>query len=202
MPTLIMSDWKQVVFSSIPTIGSRAEFTDDAGRTAVSSPVAQVRADAQHQGWFWVVTASGSQYYGTTAQSQTVYAANKIKQVSVSQNPSIKPIHGVLMIVVGVLILAWSTGEMRIDSPSDKAAEAYYYAQEFVQRRLELPSTARFPDFDDPFVSSIKINAYEYEIHGYVDSENNDGAMLRTPWGCIVRENGNKWQLIGVKIEE
>lgn len=88
----------------------------------------------------------------------------------------------------------------RSDETSNKCSSimAHIMANEFVQKRLVSPSTAKFPKFSDPGVRILEDDGCVFSVFGYVDSQNKFGAMIRTEFVAVVfREgspNGNVWK--------
>lgn len=68
---------------------------------------------------------------------------------------------------------------------------AYFACQEFVERKLKSPASAKWPLADD--ITSTKISGDKYKVAGYVDSQNSFGAMLRSNFVVIMRKDGDKW---------
>lgn len=86
------------------------------------------------------------------------------------------------------------------DAAASKCSQvmAHIMANEFVQKRLISPSTAKFPRFSDPGVRILEDDGCVFSVFGYVDSQNKFGAMIRTEFVAVVfREgspNGNIWK--------
>ncbi|QVY64230.1 hypothetical protein [Polaribacter sp. Q13] len=76
--------------------------------------------------------------------------------------------------------------------------QATYAAQQFVEKQLKSPSTAKFPSLNKANVE--KLNNI-YTISSYVDSQNSFGAIIRSNYVVKLKEkeNGNI-SLIDLKI--
>jgi len=78
--------------------------------------------------------------------------------------------------------------------------DAYYAAKQFVTKSLKAPSTAKFPN---PY-SGSDCGAFGsndvYAAWGYVDSQNSFGAMIRSEWKAAVKDKGESWQLLYLRV--
>jgi hypothetical protein len=80
---------------------------------------------------------------------------------------------------------------------------AHIMAQKFVTDKLKAPSTAEFSDYGDSGTSAKHIGDCSHEILGYVDSQNGFGAMIRTTYYAIVKNDigTNNWRLIHMETQ-
>lgn len=84
---------------------------------------------------------------------------------------------------------------------------AYTFAKRIVQERLEVPSTAKFPEMSQTQIR--KVDSATFIINSYVDSQNVFGAMVRTHYkakvmcsGYNVMFAGNRsWKLLDLQME-
>ena len=77
--------------------------------------------------------------------------------------------------------------------------EAYVYHKYFIKNRLKSPSTAEFFSYDASRVS--KINNSTFKIRGYVDAQNGFGAMIRTNYSIVVKNETGEvrdWVLVSL----
>ena len=99
---------------------------------------------------------------------------------------------GALM-VVGFL----SKGVSTPTSGPDRVG-AFLACKQFVTKRLKSPSTAEFPNSSEAIVNLLSDN--EWAVASHVDSQNGFGAMIRSPFTCTVKPEGDNWRLIEIKI--
>ena len=79
--------------------------------------------------------------------------------------------------------------------------EVFFDAQQVITERLKSPSSAKFPDYEDGFVTRTGDNTYH--VISYVDSQNSFGAMLRAKWTATIhRESDDKFRSEGVVIQQ
>jgi len=121
-----------------------------------------------------------------------------------------KVIVGLALVVAIVGMIATSGNESAKDeAPAVEQTEesawkvrksaAYTAAKIFVERRLVSPGSAKFPWFD---YNVVVIGEREYQVNGYVDSQNKYGALLRSNYVCQVRDNGDEtWSCLKLQIE-
>jgi hypothetical protein len=74
---------------------------------------------------------------------------------------------------------------------------AYKACTRAVGTQLKAPATADFSGFSD---SVTTVDGDLYSVSGSVDSENSFGAMIRSIWTCQVRDTGDNWDLITIKV--
>lgn len=81
---------------------------------------------------------------------------------------------------------------------------AFLISQEFIERRLKAPTTAKFPTFWDKGVGVKYDGQCTHEVGAYVDSQNSFGAMLRIPYYVkLQNEKGtNNWNALKVTVGE
>ena len=76
---------------------------------------------------------------------------------------------------------------------------AYVYHKYFIKNRLKSPSTADFFSYDATRVS--KLNSSTFKIRGYVDAQNGFGAMIRTNYSIVVKNETGEvrdWVLVSL----
>lgn len=99
-------------------------------------------------------------------------------------------------------------GSSEPDAASNKCSQimAHIMANEFVQKRLVSPSTAKFPKFSDPAVRIQEDPGCVFSVFGYVDSQNRFGAMIRTEFVAVVfredKPGGNIWKARQIVLSE
>jgi tetratricopeptide (TPR) repeat protein len=80
---------------------------------------------------------------------------------------------------------------------------AYIMCQKFVEERLGAPATAKFPKESEIETFTVKDKKDAFQIKGYVDAENPEGAFLRNYYVCEVSYVGNdKWHLDYLNFEK
>ena len=85
----------------------------------------------------------------------------------------------------------------------NKKINAWVMAQTFVEKRLKAPSTAKFPSINEDGVNVTPLGNNEYNVFGFVDSQNGFGAMIRTRFFCRLRDDGNgSWRLLDMQLLE
>ena len=83
-----------------------------------------------------------------------------------------------------IVLLARACGGDTAESTTLGEGEAVYYAREFVKRDLVSPATA---DFQSTYSMEVQeLETDKWFVKGYVDSENNFGANIRTSFGCFM----------------
>lgn len=106
----------------------------------------------------------------------------------------------VLVLCIGVVTIYGLTQGSKPKDPAtaDLSGDAFVICQSFVRKQLKAPSTAKFPAAE-----STKKDGATYTVAGGVDAQNSYGAMVRTPYTCVVHADGNdKWSLVDLKMEK
>lgn len=109
---------------------------------------------------------------------------------------------GQLLVVfglMGVICLCLTIGVILFSTP-DPGRNAFYAAQNYVEKNLKAPATARFSSLADKETGYKTVASRRYEAWGYVDSENTFGAMLRNKWRVVLQENGEDYQVLYASI--
>ena len=84
-------------------------------------------------------------------------------------------------------------------STADHQRAAFRACQEFIEKRLRAPASAKHPAFDDASVS----NQHPiYVVTSQVDSQNAFGALLRTQYTCEVERIDTSFRLVSLKTVE
>lgn len=89
--------------------------------------------------------------------------------------------------------------ETQGSSSSNSETQVCVYAQDFVRARLSTPSTARFPSCSSGIVKNLGNNIYGYG--GYVDSQNDYGAMVRKKYYVEMEFSGGECRLLNIAIQ-
>ncbi len=81
---------------------------------------------------------------------------------------------------------------------------AYYMCQDFIEKRLAAPATAKWPSSSEINIATLTGTGREsYRVRGYVDSQNSFGALLRTNYVCDVSFMGkDNWHLENLTFDE
>lgn len=114
---------------------------------------------------------------------------------------------GPLIVLVSVLVLVGVFAIIAAVAPrkdkhvdpvtGDASADAETMCQSFVRKQLKAPATAKFPKAD-----STKKDGATYTVAGGVDAENSFGALVRTPFTCVVHaDGGTKWTLVNLDMQ-
>jgi hypothetical protein len=77
--------------------------------------------------------------------------------------------------------------------------EAWNVCRDRVMSSLKAPSTAKFPTLDRDFVREHENG--NWRVAAWVDAQNAFGAMIRTHFICILRYEGNRWQVKDFLLE-
>ncbi len=78
-------------------------------------------------------------------------------------------------------------------------AEAMTMCEQWIERRLKAPSTAKFSHVWDTSISGS--NDGPYRIDGFVDAQNGFGAMIRTQYSCATqRLPDGRWKLLDLNM--
>jgi hypothetical protein len=81
---------------------------------------------------------------------------------------------------------------------SDHSSMAYTMAKEFVKKTLKAPATAQWPGMLDDRGEIQRLDQTTYSVKSWVDSQNSFGALIRTNYVVILREEGSDWRLISL----
>ena len=78
---------------------------------------------------------------------------------------------------------------------------AYRTCRDAIRSQLRAPSTAEFPG---AAISSARYDLGDtVRVSSHVDAQNTFGAMLRTPWTCVVVYDGaDRYRLVGAALRE
>lgn len=81
---------------------------------------------------------------------------------------------------------------------------AYVGCQQFVERRLKSPGSAKYPAMTSDAVKITRGPNGRRTFDSYVDSENGFGALLRSTYLCTVEPGANpdEWHEIAVTVLE
>ena len=106
----------------------------------------------------------------------------------------------VVILLVPIAFLV-NTGKDEPDA-EDLRYGAFDVCTQFVKDRLRAPATAEFPNqFEDDGEVTITHTGETYTVVSQVDSENGFGALLTTPFNCVVRHtSGDNWRLVDLNM--
>lgn len=116
------------------------------------------------------------------------------------------PVVGLIALVViaglcalgGVILFGGGNDKPADPVTADQSGTAEVMCHEFVKKQLKAPATAKFPAAD-----SIKKDGATYTVIAGVDSENGFGALIRTPFTCVIHADGDdKWTLVDLKLQK
>jgi hypothetical protein len=114
----------------------------------------------------------------------------------------------VVIVLLGVLVGGAVSGcsvspEAAAQSREDAARiDALMMSQQLVRERLTSPQTARLPLIVDREVAVTRLGEHKWAVLGYIDHQNLFGADVRTRYRCQLREEGEYWRLLALKLEE
>ena len=103
---------------------------------------------------------------------------------------SMRHVYWIVAIVGGGLYLLTRIPQ---SPPAPDPILAWNITQEFVEKDLVAPATAKFPSYTA--IEAVHLGGERYEVHGYVDAENQLGAMVRKHFTAIVKNTGLTWEL-------
>jgi len=135
---------------------------------------------------------------------QIVQEKEKTKEVNQGDKYIVVKLLFVLVCIIVIIysvvsIFNTSTKTTSKSSPEDYKREAYVMSQEFIQKQLKSPSTAKFPSYYE--INVIQTDN-RYKVEAYVDSGNSFGAIVRTNYRMILERNDNEsWTKISCDIE-
>jgi len=97
---------------------------------------------------------------------------------------------GCISIIVIVFIFAVFVSSC--GSEHNSKQNAFLMAQQLVTEKLKAPTTAKFPAYEDRFVTDK--GEGNYTVASYVDSQNSFGAMIRSNFRVELKYlKENKW---------
>jgi hypothetical protein len=83
-------------------------------------------------------------------------------------------------------------------APTGGAPDAIRMCQQFAAARLVAPATAKFPP---AAVWTAKLfPSGDWQVSGYVDSQNRLGALVRSDLYCEMRKTGDQWRLDSISV--
>lgn len=107
----------------------------------------------------------------------------------------------VIFLFAGLLSLCGGNDDGS-DDPENLEFGSFDVCTQFVKERLRAPATAEFPnEFEDDGEVTITHVGETYTVISHVDSENGFGALLTTPFTCVVRHvSGDNWRLVDLNM--
>jgi len=105
-------------------------------------------------------------------------------------------------VILGAIVYSAITGGA---SSSQKSLDdnnvhgAWAYTQQFVEKRLKSPGSAKFPFGGFQHVRSL--GNHRYSVDSYVDSENSFGANTRTHFTATIKETNNGLELEALNMK-
>lgn len=108
--------------------------------------------------------------------------------------------------LIPIVILVWllSSCEWKSRPACEDDVEAFVMAQDFVKRQLRSPSTASFPGYTEPGVSSTQTTVTGgrcgFNVRLYVDAQNAFGGTARQNFSVTLAPDGKggTWTLIAI----
>lgn len=112
-----------------------------------------------------------------------------------------------MVIVILIIAIGYFVGiSPKSTQPDDLSIKAFIIAQNYIEDRLKTPSVAEFDSYNKNLVKNLGNNSYEVLMR--VDSQNEDGAMVRKYYKCWLKYQGGNplykysWELEDIKFEE
>lgn len=92
--------------------------------------------------------------------------------------------------------------KLEIEQPeAPRAGVPYQFAKHFVRERLVAPKTAEFAPISQAHCV-LQSDKKTWRITSFVDSQNRLGAMVRSKFTVTIRDEGDEWRLLELKVEE
>ncbi|MEN8145256.1 MAG: hypothetical protein ABFS14_09925 [Gemmatimonadota bacterium] len=89
----------------------------------------------------------------------------------------------------------------RAERPEHTDVGAFVACQNFVERNLKAPSTAKFARMGQSQIAT-RPGYGQYRVVSYVDAQNSFGAMLRNEYTCDVSfVSGDRWRLVDLQMD-
>ena len=110
-----------------------------------------------------------------------------------------------IIVVIAVITFIYNLKEDDSSSSSSSSTNkfmAYSYAEDFVEKQLKSPSTAKFPKTFEKDKHITILSNNRYEINSWVDSQNSFGATIRTRFSCIIIFEGDMVRCEDLKFNE
>jgi hypothetical protein len=86
------------------------------------------------------------------------------------------------------------------ETDTSESIMALIKARRFVTDNLKAPATAKFDDcILQTCVTPLGMN--RYSVSSYVDAQNSYGALIRTRWVAVVRQECDTWYLESLKFQ-
>lgn len=105
-----------------------------------------------------------------------------------------------VIIVISIVFAAIDGGSSSKTSlDDDNVHGAWAYTQQFVEKRLKSPGSAKFPF--GGFQHASCLGNHRYNVDSYVDSENSFGAKIRTHFTAIIKETNSGWELESLNMK-
>lgn len=95
---------------------------------------------------------------------------------------------GILIFGGCAALAAYSNSQA--DRPSDSGAEVF--CEQLVEDQLKSPRSADFT------AESVNHVGDQWTVTGAVDSDNSFGASIRNTFTCVLRHNGDGWDLVSL----
>ena len=118
--------------------------------------------------------------------------------------------YGYIFWIIIIAVIAASTyiSSLKEDDYSSSSSSstnkfmAYSYAEDFVEKQLKSPSTAKYPKVVEKDKHITILGNNRYEINSWVDSQNSFGATIRTRFSCIIIFDGDMVRCEDLKFNE
>jgi hypothetical protein len=103
------------------------------------------------------------------------------------------------LIIIFIAVIAGWAFSSNDTGKEPSRLDAYVASQQFVEKQLKAPSSAKFPVFDNSMVVPLGNN--RFKVAAYVDAQNSFGAIIRTSYTCTVKNtDGDNWQLESIDL--
>jgi len=102
--------------------------------------------------------------------------------------------------VIALMATQETNNKNKPDTEGLNKISAYTMAEQFVQKQLKAPTTAKFPYSNDAEINYDETTKV-WTIKSYVDAQNSFGAMIRTTYTAKVKYLGDdKWGLVNIEM--
>lgn len=113
-----------------------------------------------------------------------------------------------LIIIIAVIAVITFISNLKEDDSSSSSSSstnkfmAYSCAEDFVEKQLKSPSTAKYPKVMEKDNHITELGNNRYKINSWVDSQNSFGATIRTRFSCIIIFEGDMVKCEDLKLNE
>jgi hypothetical protein len=139
-------------------------------------------------------------FCGRDVAAQSVETSATVPQpsaVKTNASGTQKVLLFLFVVIIAIFAIVYIVSRNRgSDGSKSNDREAYMMCQQFTDKGLKAPATAKYQPYSEIHVISVTLN--NYQMSYYVDAENSFGATIRNTFSCSIKylPNTNQWQLI------